>query len=53
MKKFTITYKCGSQIVSTNETENSFYSLDITDTAERFTVVLNPKKTFELVDFDV
>ena len=53
MKKFTITYKCGSQIVTTNETENSFYSLDITDTAERFTVVLNPKKTFELVDFDV
>ena len=29
MKKFTITYKCGSQIVTTNETENSFYSLDI------------------------
>ncbi len=53
MKKFTITYKCGSQIVTTHETENSFYSLDITDTAERFTVVLNPKKTFELVDFDV
>lgn len=53
MKKFTITYKCGSQVVTTHETENSFYSLDITDTAERFTVVLNPKKTFELVDFDV
>ncbi|MBO5395414.1 MAG: alpha-galactosidase [Clostridia bacterium] len=53
MKKFIITYKCGSQIVTSSEKENSFYSLDITDTAERFTVVLKPKKTFELVDFDV
>ena len=53
MKKFTISYKCGSQIVTTHETENSFYSLDITDTPERFAVTLNPKKTFELVDFYV
>lgn len=53
MKKFTIKYKCGNQIVTSNELENSFYSLEITDTAERFTVILNPKKTFELVDFYV
>ena len=53
MKKFTIKYKCGNQIVTSNELENSFYSLDVTDTKERFTVILNPKKTFELVDFYV
>ena len=46
MKKFTIKYKCGNQIVTSNELENSFYSLDVTDTKERFTVILNPKKTF-------
>ncbi len=51
MKKFIIKYKAGNKIITTNETENSFYSLDIIDTDERFSVVLNPKKTFELVDF--
>ena len=53
MKKFIIKYKAGNKIISTNETENSFYSLDITDTKERFTVILKPKKTFELVDISV
>ncbi len=53
MKKFTVKYKCGNQIVTSNELENSFYSINVTDTAERFTVILNPKKTFELVDFCV
>lgn len=53
MKKFIIKYKAGNKIISTNETENSFYSLDIVDTKERFTVILNPKKTFELVDISV
>ncbi|MBR3596307.1 MAG: alpha-galactosidase [Clostridia bacterium] len=53
MKKFVIKYKAGNKIVTTNETENSFYSLSILDTKERFTVTLNPKKTFELVDFYV
>ncbi len=51
MKKFVISYKAGNKIITTNETENSFYSLDIVDTPERFTVTLNPKKTFELVEF--
>ncbi|MBR3768500.1 MAG: alpha-galactosidase [Clostridia bacterium] len=53
MKTFVIKYKAGNKIITTNETENSFYSLDIIDTDERFTVTLNPKKTFELVDFYV
>lgn len=51
MKKFTISYKAGNKIITTNETSNSFYDLDIIDTPDRFSVILNPKKTFELVDF--
>lgn len=53
MKKYVIKYKAGNKVISTNETDNSFYSLDIIDTPERFSVTLNPKKTFELVDFYV
>lgn len=53
MKKFVIKYKAGNKTVTTNETDNSFYSLDIIDTSERFSIVIKPKKTFELVDFYV
>lgn len=53
MKKFVISYKAGNKTITTNETSNSFYSLEIVDTAQRFTVTLKPKKTFELVDFYV
>ena len=53
MKNFIISYKAGNKVITTNETDNSFYSLDIVDTKEKFSVVLNPKKTFELVDFYV
>lgn len=53
MKKYVIKYKAGNKVITSNETENSFYSLEIVDTPERFTVTLNPKKTFELVDFYV
>ena len=53
MKKFVIKYKAGNKVITSNETENSFYSLDIIDTDKHFSVVLNPKKTFELVDFYV
>ncbi len=53
MKKFIISYKAGNKVITTNETDNSFYSLEIVDTKDRFTVTLNPKKTFELVDFYV
>lgn len=53
MKKFVIKYKAGNKTITSNEIENSFYSLDIVDTEEHFSVVLNPKKTFELVDFYV
>ncbi len=53
MKKFIISYKDGNKVITTNETENSFYKLEIVDTDARFTVNLIPKKTFELVDFYV
>ena len=53
MKKYVISYKDGNKVITTNETENSFYKLDIIDTNERFTVNLIPKKTFELGDFYV
>ncbi len=51
MKKFTIKYKVGNKIITTTETSNSFFDLEIIDTPDRFRVLLNPKKTFELVDF--
>ena len=53
MKKYVIKYKAGNKTITTNETDNSFYSLDIKETDSRFTVTINPKKTFELVDFYV
>ncbi len=53
MKKFTIKYRNGNKVITSNELENSFYSLTVTDTKDRFSVVLSPKKTFELVDFYV
>lgn len=52
-KKFVISYKYNGNTVVTNDIENDFYSLEITDTAERFSVKLNPKRSFEMVDFYV
>ncbi len=47
---YVIKYKAGNKIITSNETENSFYKLEINDTPDRYTVILHPKKTFELVD---
>ncbi len=52
-KKYIISFKSGSNTVVTNETENDFFSLDIVDNENRFSVILKPKKPFELVDFYV
>ncbi|MGN0545693.1 MAG: glycoside hydrolase family 36 protein [Acutalibacteraceae bacterium] len=52
-KKYIISFKSGSNTVVTNEKENDFFSLDIVDNESRFSVVLKPKKPFELVDFYV
>ena len=52
-RNFVIKYKTEFGTVTTNELENDFYALDVTDTDERFTVVLKPKKAFELEAFYV
>lgn len=53
MKKFVITFKSEGKTVTTSDTENNFFSLDIAEDEERFTVTLKPKQPFELVDFYV
>lgn len=53
MKKFFIGIKNGNKSITTNETENDFFSLEIVETDERFTVTIKPKKAFELTDFYV
>ncbi len=52
-KKYIISYIADGKTVVTNDTENEFYSLEIVDTKERFSVKLNPKKNFKMVDFYV
>ncbi len=52
-RNYVIKYKSAGAIITSNETETEVYSLEITDTAERYSVVLNPKCDFELVDFYV
>lgn len=52
-KNFIIKYKTGDEIITTSETENDLYSLEVTDNKDRFSVILKPKQTFELVDFFV
>ncbi len=52
-KKYFISLKHGDKTVVSNDIENSFYSLDIVDTNERFCVKINPKCDFEMVDFYV
>ncbi len=53
MKNYFISYIENGKKVVSGATENDCYSLDIIDTAERFSVKLNPKKEIELVDFFV
>ncbi len=52
-KKYVIQYLSNGKVVTSNATENDFYSLDISEADGRYIVVLNPKKNFELVDFYV
>lgn len=52
-RNYVIKYLSGGKTVTSNATENEFYSLDIADADGRYTVTLNPKKDFELVDFYV
>ena len=50
-RNYVIKYLAGGKTVTSNATENEFYSLDIAETDGRYTVTLNPKKDFELVDY--
>ncbi|MBQ7294817.1 MAG: alpha-galactosidase [Clostridia bacterium] len=50
-KQYTVKYKLGSQVITSNETENDQYRLEIENIDNRYTVTLVPKETFELVDF--
>ena len=52
-KKYVISYKCNGIGVVSNDLENDHYSLEVVDTAERFSVKLTPKCTIEMVDFYV
>lgn len=52
-RNYFISYKEDGKTVVSGAMENDYYSLDVVDTDERFSVKLNPKKTFELVDFYV
>ena len=50
-KQYTIKYKVGSEVVTSNALENDLYKLEIENIDNRYSVTLLPKATFELVDF--
>lgn len=50
-KKYTVKYKVGAEVVTSNALENDFYKLEIENKDNRYTVTLIPKQTFEMVDF--
>ncbi len=50
-KQYTVKYKVGSEIVTSNALENDLYKLEIENVDNRYSVTLLPKATFELVDF--
>ena len=52
-KKFVVSYKCDGISIVSNDIENDHYTLEVSDTAERFSVKLNPKCAMEMVDFYV
>ena len=52
MKKiYTVKYKYNDRVITSHDKENDVYSLDIQESGNRYTVTLNPKKNFELVEF--
>ncbi len=50
-KTYTIKYILNGREMTSHETENDVYSLEIKEEGNRYTVTLNPKKPIELVDF--
>ena len=49
-KQYTVKYKVGSEVVTSNAIENDLYKLEIENVDNRYSVTLLPKATFELVD---
>ncbi len=50
-KIYTVKYKYNDRVITSHEKENDVYSLDIQEEGNRYTVTINPKKNFELVEF--
>ena len=50
-KIYTVKYKIDGREVISHDKENDIYSLDIQQKDNRYTVTLNPKKNFELIEF--
>ena len=50
-KLYTVKYKYGNEIITSNEKENDFYRLEIENADNKYSVTLIPKKNFEMVDF--
>ena len=50
-KNYTVKYKYGNELFTSNAKENDFYRLEIENTDGRYAVTLVPKKNFEMVDF--
>ena len=52
-KQFTVKYKFGGEVITSNEKENNLYRLDVVEKDNRYTVTLTPKQPFEMIDFYV
>ena len=50
-KLYTVKYKYGNEIITSNEKENDFYRLEIENADNKYSITLIPKKNFEMVDF--
>ena len=50
-KVYTIKFKYAGEIITSNETENDYYRLEIENADGRYKVTLIPKKNFEMIDF--
>ena len=50
-KLYTVKFKYGNEVITSNEKENDFYRLGIENTDNKYSVTLIPKKNIEMVDF--
>ncbi len=50
-KNYTVKYKIDGKICTSTDKNNDVYSLEISESGNRYTVTLIPKKPFEIVEF--